>query len=430
MVPSAEPTIANVWIQAAELRPSLLWESVTVERRCVDDEPVTAAVAAVEDVDGHSTTAADEVAVVTPAPTHHPLAPLLALVDAHPLTILGAKVPLAAAEYSLKVEGMAVLDNGPGLLFVIKAWAFPAFKLPTILRAVDACPLAHLSLVCDPHPYYLERVFWALGTRGPPRSLMFLHEPEATHVPPIVEFLKSPRSFGLESLVMSGRSLTAADLSAIVDAVRDFNPTLSAVNMCECKSKRLASCACHGLGDDGEAWDRQVRRLAVYLERNAILTKRVRRAAVRSLVLARVVAGGRSVGGVANGSAGDEVNGANGSVANRTGNDIHKAATNGAGADADAHTRAAPFPLLELPPHLRANIIRHASADPLALTDEQWSKLLSHVEDPASLGRLAAGVCEARTAGITFPLALGEWLGNGGFWWKHRVPVAWRDWTV
>lgn len=297
------------------------------------------------------------------------------------------------------------------------------------MRAVDACgALAHLSLVCDPHPYYLERVFWALGTRGPPRSLMFLHEPESTHVPAIVEFLKSPRSFGLESLVISGRSFTASDLSAVVDAVRDFNPTLGAVNMCECKSKRLAACACHGLADAGEAWDRQVRRLAVYLERNAILTKRVRCAAVRSMVLARIVARGRSADGAVNGSAGHHLNGTNGKATNGTkgiANGIHKV-TNG------THTPAhpTPFPLLKLPPHLRLNIIRHASEDPLALTEDQWSALFSHVDDPGSLARLAAGVREAHTAGITFPLALGEWLGDGGFWWKHRVPVAWRDWTV
>ncbi|KAL1408601.1 hypothetical protein Q8F55_005414 [Vanrija albida] len=395
-----------MWIQAAELRPSLQWAHVTGPLPSSDGDG---------DGDDAGPAVAAEHPAAAPVPaaaptTPNPLAPLLDLVDAHPLSILGAKVPLAAAEYGLKVEGMALLGNGEDTLCVIKAWAFPAFNLPLVIRAADACPLSHFSLVCDPHPYYLERVFWTLGARAPPRSLLYLHEPETAQVPHIVEFLKSPRSFGLETLFLPGRCLTPLDLSALVDTVRDYNPTLAAVTMCDCRSKRVPACVCHGRETpEGEAWDRQVRRLAVYLERNGILTARVRRAAVRALVIARVIANGRSGAGSA---------GASSTCAGP--------AEEAAAAAELAH----PFRLLDLPRDVHLKIIRDASADPLALTEQQWATLIAHAEAPGSLARLAAGMREAQVAGVTFPVALAEWLGNGAFWWKHRVPVVWRDWTV
>lgn len=218
-------------------------------------------------------------------------------------------------------------------------------ELDDIVAQLSSAPIAalrvpwnnaHLEVV-------LERVLERL--HAPTLRLLELDCPSFPDA--LVPFLRSTRSHGLEALAMP-----TPLPEEVFAAIKDGNATLTSV---------------------GGVHDRAV------LSRNAQLTSRVRQAAVRELVLARVLFHARAGG-------------------KRTG-------------------------MASLPHELVAKIVLLASDDQAALTQAQRARLWRHAGDRLALAAIAAAMATAPDHAA----AMDEWLANGGFVWERgtREGRAW-----
>lgn len=192
--------------------------------------------------------------------------------------------------------------------------------------------------------------------------------PEAA--PAIAEFIRSPRSRSLECLLLNGNQLGGAGVTQIVDAVEEDNRSLMMVGL-------LANHHSEARVDDGdvrelpglvtanqkegEQLEYQVhRRLPALLDRNRILTRRVRTAASRAISPARIIL--------------NALPPSNEATAQRVISDISSGTS--------AYN---PFRLLDLPGEVIHLIVRHASGDPRALSEGQFTRIKQEAVNRSAL---------------------------------------------
>ncbi|KAL1408604.1 hypothetical protein Q8F55_005417 [Vanrija albida] len=293
------------------------------------------------------------------------------------------------------------------------------------------------------------------------------------------------RAHGLSTLelhkdVLHGqsRAMDAETVVAIVDAVGKHNNTLLRVHLGVCSAIGF-NCDTHfsccfdlsrfsdGLKVDGR-WD-ELARLSRILKRNETETVRLRTAAKKALVPARILLRGRLRTPHDPPSPLDTVRAPpiarqlrfrreSAILTNLDGTPIapakstpiqlrrmsatiltmksalkpkHKAPTS------PRLPESRPFPILELPAPVIRLVLRHLSSDPGALTPAQWTALFDQAADPRSLGLLATATRDAshthnalvdkmdslrKISKDRFDKAMNEWMANGELWWE-RAPV-------
>ncbi|WVW85958.1 hypothetical protein I302_107996 [Kwoniella bestiolae CBS 10118] len=212
----------------------------------------------------------------------------------------------------------------------------------------------------------------------------------------IVEYLGSGRSRNLESLELNGNHLGARGVTDIVDAIESGNYTITSVGLLanhslsdqlvdlEDNDNTNDTIDENGGGRDPRLIDRREenriieyqvhRRLPEVLNRNRILTKRIRQAALKALVPARIILNALPLS--------DE------EIAQRVIQDI----SNG------HSSNMAGFRLLELPEEVIHLIVRHTSDDPWAFSETQWTRLRQEVMGRDSL-RKASELSVSRLRG-------------------------------
>ncbi|KAL7418300.1 hypothetical protein Q5752_006756 [Cryptotrichosporon argae] len=233
----------------------------------------------------------------------------------------------------------------------------------------------------------------------------------------IAAFLCSPRARALDTLELNGNQLGLAGVRAIVDAVElgNFslvrlgllaNDEIPAIDSDDAPDPDADLGAAADLASRRAAEQRAIAdevgyRLPPLLERNAGLTARVRRAALRALPAARILLAARAPG--------------NAEQAVRAIRAVEAAA-------AASHPPAAHFRLLDLPREIQWLVARHAAADPYALSEAQWARLRGHAEDRDTLARAVRAARERRVrAGsvdewkLSEREARDEWLRRGGW---------------
>lgn len=206
-------------------------------------------------------------------------------------------------------------------------------------------------------------------------------------VPALVDFLRSPRSHGLEYLIVpTANRSPLAHFSAIIQALTEGNVTLKVVcdRSCGFEDYPPVNCTCaHRRFKKQEHCmvARQTRAFNEVLDRNKHLAERVRRGALSSLVTARIL----------------------------------------------YHARPAdsgPCPIMDLPSEVLQNIAWFASHDPEpTLSESQFFKINKHASDRDTLAPMARIFTEAASEGPgKLASARDEWLANGGFWWEGGAP--------
>lgn len=156
-------------------------------------------------------------------------------------------------------------------------------------------------------------------------------------------------------------------------------------------------------------------RLPPILNRNSVLTYRIRKAAARCIGPARILLNGRP-----------KITPVEETV-EQVIRDV--ATTNGTGNDTDSPSRSSPSRILDLPPEVLHLIVRHTSRDATAFSDAQFSRLRAEATDRAALTRLMrtmnsrirGKVWEIR--GEAVPEVREEWLRRGG-WDKWECDVS------
>ena len=185
--------------------------------------------------------------------------------------------------------------------------------------------------------------------------------------PSIASFLASPRSRSVQSLVLNGNYLGAHGVKSIVDAVENSNFTITHLGLLS-----------NDLTEDPTRTDDPVirseeekrlhesilsynihQRLPPLLERNRVLTKRVRKAALRMLAPARIILNA----------------------------DVPTDAETARRAIEAVQTGqiTAHFRLFDLPKEVIYTVVRHLSGDRDALSSAQLSRLIHEAEDRESI---------------------------------------------
>ena len=183
---------------------------------------------------------------------------------------------------------------------------------------------------------------------------------------PIISFLTSPRSRNIEELELNGNHLGLEAVTGIVDAVEHSNFTVKQIgllsNQQKDSSSLLDSEPSSSRRQEERSLDYQVHdRLPPLLERNRVLTRRVRRAAFRIIAPARILLNARPLN--------DE----------ETAHEVIDSVANG-----DSSSK---FRLLDLPTEIMHNIVRHCSRDPTALSEAQFARLRAEAEDREGMTR-------------------------------------------
>ncbi|WVQ67193.1 uncharacterized protein L199_005388 [Kwoniella botswanensis] len=195
----------------------------------------------------------------------------------------------------------------------------------------------------------------------------------------IVDYLASNRSRNLESLELNGNHLGGSGVTKIVDCIELSNWTVTTAGLLanHSLSDQLVPIDDNSNGHDGNGvnggnmvnraeenkiMEYQVhRRLPEILNRNRILTKRIRLAALKALVPARIILNAMPLT--------DE------QTARRVIDDISQ----------DVSYNMAGFRLLELPEEVIQLIVRHTSDDPWAFSESQWTRLRKEVSNRDNL---------------------------------------------
>lgn len=268
-------------------------------------------------------------------------------------------------------------------------------NLESIINSLNSSRISTLSLTNNPHlsPSSLTRLFAALSSP----HLTELHLNTCAIgpglAPSIAAYLRSPRSRRLELLELNGNHLGLLGVREIVDAIENGNFTIKHLGLVANES--LPPRPHREGGDDNgadedeesessEPEDRRSaeeklaeeralsyevhERLPVLLERNRVLTRRVRRAAVRCLAPARILLNAQPI------------------VVDDLTTDrqvIEEVSSN------RTHLRPQPFRLLSLSEEVLHLVIRHTSGDATALSDSQWVRLRTEAGDRESLRRAA-----------------------------------------
>jgi len=197
----------------------------------------------------------------------------------------------------------------------------------------------------------------------------------------IASYLSSTRSRNLEHLELNGNCLGAEGIRDIVDAIESSNFTLKLAGFLANDPRPVMS-----VNEDGEkveversAEERQAEeralayqvhhRLPPLLERNRVLTRRVRSAARRIIAPARILLNAQP-----------------------------------ASPQTTAHRLMSSdlepiFRLLDLPQEILFHIVRHCSGDPGALSESQFARFRAEAEDRGSLAR-SRGVKEGERMGM------------------------------
>ena len=203
----------------------------------------------------------------------------------------------------------------------------------------------------------------------------------------IVDFLKSSRSRNIEYLELNGNRLGADGVRKIVDAVESHNFGIVQVGLLA--NEQNASVgeedADHSIVNgepsseeyiervDPVAESKQLHheiheRLPELVTRNRLLTRRIRRAALRTLAPARILLNALPPS--------DE------DTASRVMSEVSSLS-----ATSSINISQA-FPLLELPPEVLNHIIRHCSQDPYAMTGGQFARLRTEAGSRDELGKM------------------------------------------
>lgn len=370
-----------------------------------------------------------------------------------------------------------------------------------VLSAVNACRVDRLSLTLD-HDNQdssadtVAVLAWFFETLDNPHVRAVdvrVVDRSDTPDPEFCAYASAPalvrRAHGLTSLelhkdVLHGvsRAMDAETVVSIVDTVGKHNNTLLRVHLGVCSAIGF-NCDTHfsccfdlsrfsdGLKVDGR-WD-ELARLSRILKRNDTETVRLRTAAKKVLVPARILLRGRPrtahdppspldtvrappiarqlrfrresailthVDGIAGSSSSSDAK-TNPLQLRRMSATLltmksalkpkHKAPTS------PRLDESHPFPILELPANVIRLVLKQLSADPGALTNAQWTALFDQAADPRSLGLLATATRDAshshnaivdkmdslrKISKEKFNKAMNEWMANGELWWE-RAPV-------
>lgn len=287
--------------------------------------------------------------------------------------------------------------------------------LEALLACIPRAPLASLKIQYCDQPHVVLPRFLSLLQPNTLRLLeLELHLPPKA-VPALLTYLSSPRSLGLEYLLLTSmeymyvldagvgkdpdvcnqdaweagwvKSIGAPAVTALLAA----NTSLRAICRNQCgkpKHPFPPECTCKaqryfGPRPDPGRWHAHDE-LWTGLDRNAEYGRRARRAALRALGVARVL-----VSAVRD--------------------------------DADATTAGAEPPrgskhLLDLPREVLCHIVRFASDDPAALSSGQVNRLMKYAEDRGALKRVAEVVAVEGSDGVEERVK-DAWLAAGGFWW-------------
>jgi hypothetical protein len=196
----------------------------------------------------------------------------------------------------------------------------------------------------------------------------------------LVDFLKSPRSRGLEYLELNGNRLGVEGVEKIVDVVEEHHFGIVQVGVLANEEYQQGS----NNGDDAaretprEGYDpayegRQLHhlvheRLPELVFRNRFSTRRIRRAALRTIAAARILF--------------NAIEPSDEDTASRVMAEVSVST------DSTPSPASTTFRILDLPPEVLNHIVRHCSQDPYAMSGSQYARLRSQALSREELGKL------------------------------------------
>lgn len=205
----------------------------------------------------------------------------------------------------------------------------------------------------------------------------------------IADFLRSPRSRTLEYLELNGNRLGAEGVRKIVDAVEEAHHGIVQVGVLA-NEQNAPTVEPNGdgeiTGNDGVNGHEDIERVDPVIEgkqlhhlvherlpelvmRNFLLTRRIRKAALRIIGPARILLHAQAPS--------DQ------DTASRVLDEVSSVSISA------PSPISRPFRLLELPPEVLNHIVRHCSQDPYALSGTQFARLRSEAASREELGKLA-----------------------------------------
>ncbi|KAL1408630.1 hypothetical protein Q8F55_005443 [Vanrija albida] len=223
---------------------------------------------------------------------------------------------------------------------------------------------------------------------------------------PLERFLRSPRSHGLVTIDLDGGFLHAKEVGRIADALRTANRTVTRLCLSECYLSQHR-CVCdlrqNIWSERGDSRHPYIQSIKLAEDRNRFLTTRVRQAAVRALVPARILLRARAPEDYESSDSDQSA-------------DTYVSST--------SSTTSLAGHINKLPRAVVIRIVQFASRDPGALSGAQLARIVDHASDAESLKRVALALGSAAERGQSHNLARLEWLSRGGFFWEGRQAVA------
>lgn len=312
----------------------------------------------------------------------------------------------------------------------------------SVVERINSSNLRALSLNSNPlSPTSVQTLFAKLNTPHLRELHLSTCDLPPSCVPAIVEFLRSPRSQKLGVLLLNANALGRLGVTAILDALESANYSVYKIGLFANNAAPARSSSPDGTGlglsdsenedvwrethgvwesdeamsrDDPRSMNNQIQhRVPALQSRNAELGRRVRRAASRAIAPLRMIVSARAP--------------TDSETAKRVLDDTVPPSEGG-----EEKPRGY-FPLLDLPPEVQLVIARHCSRDAYAMSDDQWARLVSHAQDPKSLGKMAARMKKAQQK-VQFGVARDYmsqdvregWLGEMGCeWWELEDQRYW-----
>ncbi|KAL1408629.1 hypothetical protein Q8F55_005442 [Vanrija albida] len=239
-------------------------------------------------------------------------------------------------------------------------------------------------------------------------------------IPALANFIRSPRSHGLVEIVFDGSALNYEDVAPLAAAVRD-NTTLARLCVGAC-NRRLympmrQSCQCFQpltkmWGHDGASG--HLGHIAPILLRNRDMTAKVHKAALRSLVPARILLRAADVAA----DTSSEYSGNLSTVPRVTAQPYR---SNGFTVKRPVRSPPRVPAVHRLPREALARILHFAADETALLTDDQVEVVLEHAADPAALSRVAREIGAGSPDTVESRQVRVEWLSKGGFCWEREV---------